>query len=64
MKFASPTQAKFAQAMEAHYKKKDAQKRGEPILSMVDYAERQRLIKEEIDRGLIAAGYGDLVNKK
>ncbi|EHO5970600.1 hypothetical protein KLY11_000640 [Salmonella enterica] len=64
MKFASPAQAMFAKAMEAHYKKKDAQKRGELILSTVDFAERQRRIQEEIDRSLAAAGYGDLVNKK
>lgn len=57
MKFSSLAQAKFAKAMEAHYKKKDAQERGEPILSTVDFAERQRRIQEEIDRSLAAAGF-------
>ncbi|EJJ0330724.1 hypothetical protein NI508_000011 [Salmonella enterica] len=57
MKFASPAQAMFAKAMETHYKKKDAQKRGEPILSTVDFAERQRRIAEDIDRRLAKAGF-------
>ncbi|EOS9525167.1 hypothetical protein ACNKW8_003692 [Salmonella enterica] len=57
MKFASPAQAMFAKAMNAHYNKKDAQKRGEPILSTVDFAERQRRITEDIDRRLAKAGF-------
>nr|ELV6217802.1 hypothetical protein [Salmonella enterica] len=57
MKFASPAQAMFAKAMNAHYNKKDAQKRGEPILSTVDFAERQRRIAEDIDRRMAKAGF-------
>ncbi|EEJ1966390.1 hypothetical protein MSD52_001170 [Salmonella enterica] len=57
MKFASPAQAMFAKAMNAHYNKKDAQKRGVPILSTVDFAERQRRIAEDIDRRLAKAGF-------
>ncbi len=56
MKTISPAQAMFAKAMNAHYNKKDAQKRGSSEISTVDYAERQRRNEEEVNRLLARAG--------